>query len=768
MRQALRQRGALTWTVFIGLFGCIGLIGLYGCAGDGGGPQQPTCQTPCPTGYVCDYQQGACVPNPNPNPNPTPTPSCTPPLAQCGTQCVDLQSDPSNCGGCGQRCGTNAQCNLGRCQCVGSFKNCNGQFFDGCECSDCDPKNPTLCANQNPQDKCNPTQVGSCPSTGAYCDTTSGTADCRPCPQGFLNCDGQWGCECQGTCNGTQCSSGGGNQCDPTQTNACGNQEAFCETGTRQCATCPFGYKNCDGQWGCECQGTCNGTVCNSGNPNPTPQCNTNQRHACGDETFFCDPQTATCKKCDDIFGLFKKRNCDGVGGCEVSGDTCNQTAQCDPTVYNACGNDLWYCDVNSKTCQVCPSGTKNCNGYGNDGCENPSTTCGTQPPPPTCNPWTPWSCGNSSYFCDSNNTCQRCASGYLNCNGTSICEHLGATCGGGGTCDETKAFDCGTGRTDLYCDDKTGSCRTCQSGWTNCNGEYGCETFGSCGSTGCDPTSKTACSGRTDQYCDPVSKTCISCGTAAHNCNKVGTDKCEIIGASCGTTYGTCTWSGGGVTKTGVCQQTGGPSPCEDGYLSGYCPGQPADVLCCIDWGTCTGAAGGAGLCQNSAQVRCNGGTYEAGRCPGPSDIQCCVGGATPGNEWKVWIKKVEVDCDSSFGSPACGPKSAPDIKVTLRFESQSGSSIDKNNLPKDSWGIVVADWTSNITSSNQLLTVDEVKLLAGTPIKIEIEETSFVSAGGTIDTCSVLVNSTNLASGAKTGNCGTYSEYELKLVKK
>lgn len=66
------------------------------------------CQTACTgTSGICSPSDGgyACVP------------LCTPPLVQCGTQCVDLNSDPQNCGHCGHACPT------GLCQggtCVGA------------------------------------------------------------------------------------------------------------------------------------------------------------------------------------------------------------------------------------------------------------------------------------------------------------------------------------------------------------------------------------------------------------------------------------------------------------------------------------------------------------------------------------------------------------------------------------------------------------------------------------------------------------------------
>ena len=41
--------------------------------------------------------------------------ACQPPEVQCGTQCVDLSSNPSNCGACGNVCDTGEMCSQGAC-----------------------------------------------------------------------------------------------------------------------------------------------------------------------------------------------------------------------------------------------------------------------------------------------------------------------------------------------------------------------------------------------------------------------------------------------------------------------------------------------------------------------------------------------------------------------------------------------------------------------------------------------------------------------------
>lgn len=67
-----------------------------------------------------------------------PPPECGP-LATCGIQCVDLQTDPQNCGKCGVTCvipHAEAACGAGQCalgECDGGWFDCDGDLLNGCE-----------------------------------------------------------------------------------------------------------------------------------------------------------------------------------------------------------------------------------------------------------------------------------------------------------------------------------------------------------------------------------------------------------------------------------------------------------------------------------------------------------------------------------------------------------------------------------------------------------------------------------------------------------
>ena len=65
--------------------------------------------------------------------------------ARCGNNCVDLRSDPNNCGGCGNKCAGGQVCNKSTCAltCQSGLTNCNG----GCVDLTSDDSNCNACGN---------------------------------------------------------------------------------------------------------------------------------------------------------------------------------------------------------------------------------------------------------------------------------------------------------------------------------------------------------------------------------------------------------------------------------------------------------------------------------------------------------------------------------------------------------------------------------------------------------------------------------------------
>lgn len=62
---------------------------------------------------------------------------------------------------------------------------------------------------------------------------------------------------------------------------------------------------------------------------------------------------------------------------------------------------------------------------------------------------------------------------------------------------------------------------------------------------------------------------------------------------------------------------------------VNNYCPKDPANVKCCLSK-SCTSASGDAGNCLNNPGSKCSG-TFVTRRCPGPTNVQCCVAGGSP-----------------------------------------------------------------------------------------------------------------------------------------
>src|SRR5262249_32852866 len=74
--------------------------------------------------------------------------ACVCPMGQtaCGATCVDLMTNVSNCGACGNSCGPGGACAAGRCTCAAGFTMC------GTACTDpqTDPRNCGTCGNACP------------------------------------------------------------------------------------------------------------------------------------------------------------------------------------------------------------------------------------------------------------------------------------------------------------------------------------------------------------------------------------------------------------------------------------------------------------------------------------------------------------------------------------------------------------------------------------------------------------------------------------------
>ena len=205
---------------------------------------------------------------------------------------VNIQSDPLNCGTCGQNCGAlphatagcmNAGCVIGACD--PGFGNCNKNDGDGCEAPlSSDPVNCGTCGKvcPAPPNVITTCAMGACGSAG--------------CNNGYADCDMNLanGCEVNTQTNPNNC--GACNNSCPAYANALPG----CAMGACGLGACKPGFSDCDGNPanGCElptssdknncggcnvvCMGMCVNSMCING-------------PACSNGSFTdCNPQGTT------------------------------------------------------------------------------------------------------------------------------------------------------------------------------------------------------------------------------------------------------------------------------------------------------------------------------------------------------------------------------------------------------------------------------------------------------------------------------------------
>jgi hypothetical protein len=165
--------------------------------------------------------------------------------------CTNLSGDPNNCGGCGAACPINNNtptCSGGSCAtgtCAQGYGDCNGNPADGCEVNlETDPAHCGTCAN-------------ACSVANATTGCTGGQCIITSCTTGFGDCDMSYGDGCEANLTDDPLNCGAcGNNCGTACTGNVGG--TTCTNSACAITSCSPGYYNLDDLCGngCECKAT--------------------------------------------------------------------------------------------------------------------------------------------------------------------------------------------------------------------------------------------------------------------------------------------------------------------------------------------------------------------------------------------------------------------------------------------------------------------------------------------------------------------------------
>lgn len=243
--------------------------------------------------------------------------------SMCKGTCVDLEGDPNNCGTCGNKCPSEAQCSAGICRCSGTQSlspggRCCTTGFDN------DTQNCGTCNNVCPVGATCAGEACQCAGDDTVCsgecvDTSSDAKNCGQCGNACISGEkcASGTCSCSGAvCNGVCVDT----SADPSNCGACGQSCGDCPMGVACVAgrcVCPDGMTACaanpgtttpnDPDGGLACQQACTNT-------------NTDQLN-CGGCGRNCNNEHSAC----DVNDLCGCEN--GVRrDLQCTGCNCNQT----------------------------------------------------------------------------------------------------------------------------------------------------------------------------------------------------------------------------------------------------------------------------------------------------------------------------------------------------------------------------------------------------------------------------------------------------------
>jgi hypothetical protein len=462
----------------------------------------------------------------------------------CNGACVDVTSDPTNCGACANMCAIGASCTSGMCVCPAGQTGCNGICVDftsdNSNCGSCGHACPTGSTCVASLCQCNPGLV-SCAMSCA--DLSSDPANCGGC----------------------------GNACDMTNSlgamcglNGC--TYTGCHPGFADCMNMAPDYDGCETPTNTvnSCGGC--GNVCNIGNANSASCDGVKCSYTCqngfadcimiGANTDGCETPTNTIANCTGCGNV-----CDGTNsvGARCNGTTCSYTgckagfADClmgapdldgcetNITSITNCGGCGLACDVANSNGARCAGGccmyTSCKTGFADcvttcpdlDGCETATITVNN--------------CGGCNNVCNLSNatgaSCDGVKCSYTCKNGFADCVMIGANTDGCETATTTTTNCGGCGNQCDALHSLGAACNGTMCTYTGCvNGWVDCDMSGA-NANGCESQIHINGLGQTFSDCaDPIG-TPGNAGT--YNVNMATLARAAWIITSPSDTAGTC-----------------------------------------------------------------------------------------------------------------------------------------------------------------------------------------------------------------------------------
>lgn len=264
----------------------------------------------------------------------------------CEYSTSSFDSDPNNCGGCGNRCAfpnASAICATNVCvfgTCNAGFQDCNGSLADGCE------YNMAGFASD-------PKHCGSCWTvcqSGFSC--IGGSCEVSSCPAGTSDCDGiaANGCEYSNSSFDSDPANCGGCRL------ACAPANAFgaCVSGACVVASCSGGFADCNGVVADGCE------YASAGFDSDVKNCG-----SCNITCVYANADAACLGGACAMTGCsagFSDCDADPATGCEYD----DQGFQSDPQNCGRCGNVCnsgSVCSSGSCVSTTCSPGTNGCDG---------------------------------------------------------------------------------------------------------------------------------------------------------------------------------------------------------------------------------------------------------------------------------------------------------------------------------------------------------------------------------------------------------------------